>query len=181
MGFIRRLLGREVTTDVLELLSEQHAEVDSLIAKLERGEGNRRAVFTELADKLAAHAVVEEKLFYPAILAKETEDQLAEAVEEHLAIKRILADMIAMSLDDDSFDAKLTVLKEQLSHHAHEEEEKKLFPKVRDMMSWDERAALGNDLLAMFEELLAQHPMRQVPSQTGSAAQLPRLRGRKML
>jgi hemerythrin superfamily protein len=180
MGIIRRLLGKEVTTDVLELLAEQHAEVDALIAKLENGEGNRRVVFSELADKLAAHAVVEEKLFYPAVLAKDTEGMLAEAVEEHLSIKRVLADMIAARIDDDHFLAKLSVLKEQVSHHAHAEEEKELFPKVRDMFSADERAALGNELLVMFEDLLATHPMRSVPSQTGSAAQLPRLRGRRM-
>jgi len=106
---------------------------------------------------------------------------LQEAVEEHLSIKRILADMIAMQVDDEQFLAKLAVLKEQVSHHAHAEEEKELFPKVKDMFSADERAALGNELLVMFEDLLETHPMRSVPSQTGSAAQLPRLPGRKMV
>ncbi len=31
MDFIRRLLGKGVTTDVLELLTQQHTEVDALI------------------------------------------------------------------------------------------------------------------------------------------------------
>ncbi len=170
-----------MSTDVIELLESQHAEVDALIAKLENGEGNRRAVFTELADKLAAHATVEEKLFYPAIMAKSTEELLEESVEEHLSIKRILADLIMMKLDDDAtFFAKLSVLKEQISHHAHEEEEKELFPKVKDLLSRDERAALGNEVLVMFEELMLTHPLRSVPSEIAHAAQLPRLRGRQM-
>lgn len=176
MGFLRRLLGIEVTTDVLELLTSQHDEVDALFAALEEGKGNRRALFTELADKLAAHAVVEEKVFYPAVMAKDTDKMLKESVEEHLSIKRVLADLIAMRPDDDAFLPKLKVLKEQVSHHAHEEEEKKLFPKVRAMMSTDERAALGNELLVMFEELMLSHPYKNVHAETAAAASLPPLR-----
>ncbi|MBV8757001.1 MAG: hemerythrin domain-containing protein [Deltaproteobacteria bacterium] len=176
MGILRKLFGKDTTTDVLELLTAQHKEVDELIAKLEHGSGPRRGLLVQLADRLAAHATVEEKLFYPAIMAKKTEDQLHEAVEEHLSIKRLLADMIEMRLDDDSFDAKLAVLKEQVRHHAHQEEEGELFPEVKDMLSADERAALGNEVLVMFEELMQGHPSQQVPKQTAQAAKLPSLR-----
>ena len=173
MGFLRKLFGIEVTTDVLELLESQHQEVDALFAAIEQGTGDRRALFTELADKLAAHAAVEEKVFYPAVMAKVTGDLLKESVEEHLSIKRVLADLISLRVDDEQFLPKLKVLKEQVSHHAHEEEESKLFPKVRSMMSVDERAALGNELLVMFEELMTTHPYRNVPAETAVAAQLP--------
>lgn len=176
MGFLRKLFGTEVTTDVLELLASQHQEVDALFEAIEQGKGNRRALFTELADKLAAHATVEEKLFYPAVMARDTGDLLKESVEEHLSIKRVLADLIAMRVDDDQFLAKLKVLKEQVSHHAHKEEEQKLFPKVKSMMSRDERAALGNELLVMFEELMQTHPYKNVPAETASAASLPPVR-----
>jgi len=176
MGFLRKIFGKETTTDVLELLTSQHREVDDLIAKLEHGSGPRRGLLTQLADKLAAHATVEEKLFYPAVMTRDTEDQLHEAVEEHLALKRLLSDMITMRLDDDSFDAKLSVLKEQVSHHAHEEEEKDLFPKVKSMLTADERAALGNEVLVMFEELMQGHPSQNVPRETAEAAKLPSLR-----
>ena len=174
MGFLRKLFGIEVTTDVLELLSSQHKEVDALFEAIEQGKGNRRVLFTELADKLAAHAPVEEKLFYPAVMAKETGDLLKESVEEHLSIKRVLADLIAMKVDDDQFLAKLKVLKEQVSHHAHKEEEQKLFPKVKSLLSADERAALGNELLVMFEDLMTSHPYKNVPAETDKAAELPR-------
>lgn len=173
MGLLRNLFGKDTTTDVLELLRAQHEEVDALIASIENGEGNRRALFTELADKLAAHATVEEKLFYPAVMAKETDDMLHEAVEEHLAIKRLLADMIALDTDDDQFIAKLSVLKEQVAHHAHEEEERKLFPKVKSLLGSDERAALGNEVLVMFEDLMQSHPYEHVPAETAEAAPLP--------
>ncbi|MEO8703222.1 MAG: hemerythrin domain-containing protein [Kofleriaceae bacterium] len=164
-----------MTTDVLELLEMQHKEVDTLFENLESGDGNRRDTFQRLANLLAAHATVEEKVFYPAVMAKVTKDLLHESVEEHLAIKRVLADMLDRNLDDASFKAKLSVLKEQVSHHAHKEEEKKLFPEVKSMMSHDERAALGGEVLSMFEELMASNPSRNLPNETAVAAKLPAL------
>lgn len=163
------------TLDILEILESQHSEVDELIEQLERGKGNRTPLFFQLADKLAAHAAVEEKIFYPAVMAKQTAELLHESVEEHLEIKRLLADMLALdpSQDEDEFNAKLSVLKENVSHHAHEEEERKLFPRLRKLLSSDERAAIGNDVLAMFESLIEHEPRLQVPGETGAAAPLP--------
>lgn len=161
--------------DVLGLLQEQHELVDNLMEQLEEGDlegADKLAVFQQLADNLAAHAAIEEKLFYPSVLGEQTEEQLLESTEEHLAMKRVLADMLAMDVDDDRFDAKLSVLKEEVSHHAHEEEEQKLFPKVRKMFSADELEALGAECLAMFEKLMTMNPRMQVPEQTAQAAEL---------
>jgi len=164
----------KTTVDVLDLLQAQHEEVDLLIEQLEKGQGDRGALFMELADKLSAHATIEEKLFYPAIMAQETDELLHEAVEEHLEVKRLLADMMTMKLDDDdTFAAKLSVLKENLDHHAHEEEEGELFPMLRTSMSADERAGLGNECLSLFEQLLPQHPARNLAAETKAAAPLP--------
>jgi hemerythrin superfamily protein len=163
------------TVNVLDLLTTQHSEVDQLIAQLEKGTGDRSAVFRQLADKLAAHTTVEEKIFYPAVMLRQTSDLLHESVEEHLAIKRVLADMLKLDLDAEreTFDAKLAVLKEEVSYHAHEQEESELFPIVRKTMDEDELAALGNDVLAMFETLMEQEPRRLVPKETDQAAPLP--------
>jgi hemerythrin superfamily protein len=176
MGTLRKTSGKEATTNILEILEAQHKEVDALLEKLEEGEGDRMALLTELADNLAAHASCEEKVFYPFVMAKDTEEILQESVEEHLSIKRVLADMITMKLDDDGFDAKLSVLKEQVSHHAHEEEEDKLFPKVRNLFTAEELVGVGNQYLAMFEDLLPTHPARNVPNETAAAAELPPVR-----
>lgn len=159
--------------DVLELLQSQHSEVDALIEQLEQREGDLRAAFSELADKLAAHATVEERIFYPQSMSSDTSELLHESVEEHLVIKRVLADMLTMELSSEEFDAKLSVLKEAVSHHAHEEEEGKLFPKLRKLLDADQRAALGNEVLALFEQLLPKHPAQNIPSEIAEAAPLP--------
>ncbi len=170
MGTAKKI---QTTTDVLSILTTQHEEVDQLFEKIETGKGDRSALFLELADKLAAHASVEEKIFYPAVMGKQTDEQLHEAVEEHLQVKRLIADMIALDVESDEFKAKLSVLKEDVSHHAHKEEEDKLFPIVRRNLSEDELAALGNEVLATFEKLLPTHPHKMVPSETKKAAPLP--------
>jgi hemerythrin superfamily protein len=173
MGILRTLLGKDTTTDVIDLLTSQHREVDALIAQIEAGEGDVQAAFGELANKLAAHAGAEEQVFYPAVMARETNDLLQESVEEHLAIKRVLADMITMKIGDDSFKAKLSVLKEEVSHHAHDEEEDKLFPKLRGLLDADQRAALGNEFLVAFEGLMQSQPYKNIARETKAAAPLP--------
>jgi hemerythrin superfamily protein len=163
------------TIDVLEILESQHTEVDQLIEDLERRRGDRTALFAEFADKVAAHAAVEEKIFYPAVMAPRTDDLLHQFVEDHLTVKRLLADMMEMDPDDEDgeFDETLALLKDELSHHAHDEEEGKLFPRLARMMTEDERAGLGNEVLAMFEWLIEQEPRRDVPRETAEPAPLP--------
>jgi hypothetical protein len=167
----------DTTTNALELLRSQHDEVEDLIDEIEDSDDpdDKAELFIELADKIAAHAMIEEKIFYPSIMVDRTREQLIEATEEHLAVKRLVADMMALSPDDEHFDAKLTVLKENIRHHAHDEEEDKLFPIVEQMFSSDELAALGNEMLAMHEMLLEQEPRKQVPSETSEAAELAAL------
>jgi hemerythrin superfamily protein len=158
--------------NALDLLAEQHAEVDALIGKLEkaRDAGKKQALFTELADKVAAHATIEEKLFYPAVNSKRTEDILAEAVEEHLSVKRLIADLLELQPDDGAFDAKLSVMKEQLEHHAHEEEEGELFPKVKKLMDEEMLESLGEEMESMFLTLMEGSPRLAVPGETEAAA-----------
>ena len=166
---------KDDTINALELLRSQHEEVESLIEEIENSDDPRAklALFVEMADKLAAHSTIEEKIFYPSVMDQKTRENLVESTEEHLSVKRILVDMMELDVEDEHFDAKLSVLKEQLRHHAHDEEEDTLFPKVRRMMSADELAALGNEMLAMFELLLERGPRKQVPAETREAAPLP--------
>jgi hemerythrin superfamily protein len=172
MGILSRL---RKDPDALSLLEEQHKQVDDLIAKLEddaiKG-SEKAAIFRMLADNFAAHAAIEEQLFYPAVRAKQTQEILLESTEEHLAIKRVLADLMETRLDDERFDARLSVLKEEIQHHAHEEEEDVLFPKVRKMMSTDELQALGGELIALFERLMQGEPSRTVPNETRKPASI---------
>jgi hemerythrin superfamily protein len=160
------------TVNALDLLETQHRDAEALIEKIEKTDDidKKTELFEQLADSLAAHATIEEKLFYPAVMAKQTRELLVESVEEHLSVKRVLADMLELDPHDEHFDAKLSVLKEQIDHHAHEEEEAELFPKVKKLLDADELESLGNQMMAMFEDLLEQQPRSNVPAETGAPA-----------
>src|SRR3954453_19375926 len=163
-------------TDVnaIEMLEAQHREVEELFATLEKARSSetKRRIFVELADKLAIHATIEERHFYPSVNAKRTEDILLESLEEHLGIKRVLADLLAIDVHDETFDAKVKVLKEQVEHHVGEEEDD-LFPKVRKILDDETLMAIAQQMTATQEELIANGaPREAIPSETGHAAAL---------
>lgn len=162
--------------NAIDLLEQQHREVEELFEKFEsageKAKKTKERLCRELSDQLAMHAEIEEKLFYPESKQEKTEEILRESVEEHLAMKRILADLLEIGADDEQFDAKMSVLKEQVEHHV-EEEEKELFPKVRKSLSKDELEDLGNRMQEMFERLEAEGDAREkIPGQTDAPSQI---------
>lgn len=159
--------------NAIELLKTQHEEMRALFDQIEAAEDeDKEELFEQLADALAVHATIEEKHFYPATRNARTEELLQEAVEEHLSVKRLIADLLEMSPEDAQFDAKVAVLKEQVEHHV-EEEEGELFPRVKKMFKEDELEDLGVVMEDMAEDLkAATAPRESVPAETGSAAPL---------
>ena len=160
--------------NAIELLESQHREVEKLLSRIESAKepSEKQRLFETIADHLAVHAAIEEHQFYPAVKAKRTEDILLEALEEHVSVKRVLADLMKTSAGDETFDAKIKVLKEQLEHHV-EEEEDDLFPKVKKLLDSEQLEALGQEMSAeqaMLEE--KGKPRREIPSQVGQAAEL---------
>jgi hemerythrin superfamily protein len=160
--------------DALDLLKAQHRGVDRLFHEIRSAKGPSKAnSFRELADMLTVHATIEEWIFYPNVRNDETEDLLAESTEEHLAMKRTLADMLDEDVAGETFDAKLNVLEEQVHHHAIEEEEGKLFPKVRAATDDDYRAALASEMIALMVELQEKGaPRNAVRAEIDEAAPL---------
>jgi hemerythrin superfamily protein len=118
-----------------------------------------------------SHVLIEEQHFYPAVKAKRTEDILLESLEEHLSLKRLIADLLELPVTDEHYEAKLHVLKEQAEHH-HEEEEEHLFPKVKKLLNDDELNELGQLMADAQQELLAEHPREVAEEQTDAAAEL---------
>jgi len=160
--------------NAIELLESQHREVESLFSKIEkaRTSASKTKLFEQIADKLAVHAAIDEHHFYPAVKEKRTEDILLESLEEHLAIKRVLADLLDLDAGDETFDAKLKVLKEEVEHHVGEEESD-LFPKVRAVIDEDQLEAIGQEMSDEQVELEEQgDPRNAVPAETGQAASI---------
>jgi hemerythrin superfamily protein len=160
--------------NAIKMLELQHREVANLFEKIEqaRKADTKERYFIQLADSLAIHATIEEHHFYPAVREKRTEDILLESLEEHLAIKRVLSDLLDVDIDDETFDAKLAVLKEEVEHHV-EEEEKDLFPKVKKVLDEGQLEAIAQAMTAEQNELEEKgNPRDAVPGEVDKAAPL---------
>src|SRR5215467_2088848 len=110
--------------NAIEMLKQQHREVETLFEEFEEAESveARRDTFNEIADALAVHATIEERHFYPTVKDQETEGILIESVEEHLEVKRAIAELLEMDAADDLFGAKVKALREDVENHVAEEE-----------------------------------------------------------
>jgi hemerythrin superfamily protein len=158
--------------DPIQLLVSEHRRIEKVFAKILDTRGAERAsLFEDAADALAAHIAVEEQHFYPAVRARRTEDILLESLEEHLSLKRVMADLLRLSPDDAQWEPKLHVLEEQARHH-HKEEEENLFPKVQKMFDTTELHALGDAMAKELDALRARHPRKRVLAETKQAATL---------
>ena len=160
--------------DAVELLIHQHRSLESRMKVLKESDDDtqRAALLAEVGDELTVHLASEEEIFYPAVRAARTEDVLLESLEEHLSLKRLLADLLELPLSAQTFAPKFQVLKEQAEHH-HKEEEEHLFPKVLSMIGAPERADLGRKMEALQQRLQRQGaPREAVAGQTEQAAPL---------
>ena len=137
------------STDAVDVLVRQHRSLETLLEALtaDAPPALRSDRLQRAGDELAMHLSAEEQVFYPAVHAKRTEDILLESLEEHLSLKRLLADLLALDPGDQTFTPKCKVLREQVEHH-HGEEEEHLFPKVLKLLPADRRAQLGRQMLA---------------------------------
>ena len=134
-----------------DLLKQQHRTVEALFAKIEAGEPE---ALKDLASALAAHMAIEHEFFYPKSREVD-EDAILEAFEEHAIAETALKRALATDTEDESFDARIKVLKELIEHHV-EEEEGELLPQVEQEIEADELEALGQKMEARFQQVLNQ-------------------------
>ncbi len=162
--------------NAIELLKQQHREVDELFEEFEQaGDGavkTRQQLCLQIADALAVHSSIEEEIFYPEAkeATEQVEDLLRESVEEHLSVKRLLAEILESDIEDEQMESRISVLKEQVQHHV-EEEEKELFPKVKKACSKEQLEEMGGRMERMAQQLEEEgHPSKQIPEQTDHPA-----------
>jgi Hemerythrin HHE cation binding domain len=144
--------------DAVALLKDDHRAVEDLFAQFAKasGDGRKQKLATEICIELSIHAQIEEEIFYPACEGKVEEDLLKEAYVEHDGAKVLIAEIMAGEPDDEFYDAKVTVLQEQVEHHVEEEEKRLdgLFSQARKAgLDMD---ALGEQLAARKADLQAE-------------------------
>jgi hemerythrin-like domain-containing protein len=154
------------------LLKKQHQEVRDLFDRYDAADSSsdKEAIVQELADNVAAHMTIEEQMFYPTVFEAADEAMHTRAKEEHMTVKRILADLLGMSADDEDYDDKVTMLQEQIEVHV-EEEESETFKIARKELSPEALKQLGEEMKLLFDEEMANNPSDSLCEQTAATPQ----------
>jgi hypothetical protein len=146
--------------DALKLLEADHEKVKKILSDLdsttERGVKTREELFTKVRQELVIHEAIEEEIFYPALKEHpKAKEIVLEAYEEHHVVDQVMAEIDGLPFDDETWGAKLTVMKENVEHHI-EEEEDEMWTQARQVFDDSELEELGTRMEARKEELLQQ-------------------------
>jgi len=157
--------------NAITLLKNDHKTVEDLFKRFEklgpRAVKSKQDVVERIVRELSIHAAIEEMAFYPAVRETaekgDVDDMILESLEEHHIVKWVLSELDGMSASHERFDAKVTVLMENVRHHV-EEEEKELFPKVSKMFSRAMLDELG-DAMTRLKKTVPTHPHPRSPDE----------------
>jgi hypothetical protein len=138
--------------DAINILKSDHKKVKELFDQFERAENMRekKKIAAEAIMELKIHAEIEEKIFYPAVRKGVDENIMNEADEEHHVAKLLIGELEHMEATDDHWEAKFTVLAENIRHHIKEEEGQMMPEARKEEIDFEE---LGQKLLMAKEKL----------------------------
>ena len=154
---IKRLPWAKNENDPIALLESDHRHFEKLLDEgeqtTERAKKGRRDILKALTSELNVHEALEEKVFYPALEPHaEAHDLVLESFQEHHVADQLVKELHELDKDDEQWGAKFKVLKENVTHHISDEENK-LFPVARGVLPKEELLALGAKMRALRAEL----------------------------
>ncbi len=150
--------------DAVSILTADHAEVKKMFKEFEKlkeqdgADEDKAALAAKICEALTVHAQIEEEIFYPALreaLGEDGQDLLDEADVEHAGAKDLIAQIEDSSPGDDHYDARVTVLGEQVQHHV-KEEEGEMFPAAKKAKV--DMEELGMRMMQRKEQLMGDRP-----------------------
>jgi hemerythrin superfamily protein len=146
-----------MSTDAIVILKEDHKKMRKLFTQFqnagEHATARKGDIVKDIIEALTIHTYIENEVMYPQVrnLLPDLEDDVLESYEEHHVADVLCAELHAMKPDDERFDAKTTVLIENVTHHV-DEEEQDWFPKVREGLSRKQLQEIGARMIELREK-----------------------------
>jgi hemerythrin superfamily protein len=137
-----------MSTDAIVLLKNDHTELRRVFRDFQKAGDDATAakgkLVQQMIELLTVHTYLENEVMYPQVrqLLPELEDDVLESYEEHHVADVLVVELSMMKPEDERFDAKTTVLIENVTHHM-DEEEQDWFPKVREGLGRKQLQELG--------------------------------------
>ncbi len=156
--------------DVIEILEQDHREVEEMFAELESLRGasteeeksRRKDVTEQVTIELVRHSVAEEVLVYPKVEDKVSAEEVEHARKEHAEAEETLHRLEKLDADDPAFDDELATLMAEIRHHI-EDEEGEMFAHMRKAFTDDELRGMGTAVTA-FKKVAPTRPHPNVPN-----------------
>jgi hemerythrin superfamily protein len=144
--------------DVVDLIMQDHREVERLFDELKENPEKRQNLLPVLTTLLTAHSRAEEAEVYPVAAAEAGEkEEVSHSQQEHIEADRLLAKLAKTDPTSPEFDKALQNLVDAVSHHV-EEEETKVLPGMRSGLSAERRNDLGEAFVASRKQHLGEQP-----------------------
>jgi hemerythrin superfamily protein len=143
--------------NAIQLLEADHQRVKDLFEQFrsagERAHKKKQGLAEQVFTELRVHTRLEEEVFYPAVREQDGDlsGTIAESLEEHHVVDVLMEELQGLSPEEEPYEAKFTVLMENVEHHI-EEEESELFPKAKKRLG-KELDQLGQAMADRKEEL----------------------------
>jgi len=140
-----------MSNDAIVLLKQDHQEVRTqfrAFRKPDQTPAKKQQIVETILELLTVHTYIENEVMYPEVrrLLPDLEDDVLESYEEHHVADVLVMELAALKPGDERFEAKTTVLIENVRHHM-DEEEQDWFPKVRQGLRRNQLQDLGAQLL----------------------------------
>lgn len=135
--------------DAIDLLIAGHEKLLAMFMEYGTLKGGKawlekENLVSNICLELTVHMMVQEEIFYPAVRKAIHDDALIDqALVEHAGATDLIDQLQEMEPDDDLYDAKVTVLGDEVEHHARREQ-KELFTRVKKAKL--DMAALGEQM-----------------------------------
>lgn len=105
------------------LIKYEHQMFRALFDFIEEADGRRLVSLTsEVCVRLAIHMIIEEEILYPELKPVIGVDEVDEGIVEHQVAQRLIADIAAMTGEEELYKSKVHVLGEETMHHIDEED-----------------------------------------------------------
>jgi hemerythrin superfamily protein len=146
-----------MSTDAIVMLKDDHKNVKRLFKEFqanEDGPAERKAKIVEqILAELTVHTYLENEIMYPEVrrLLPDLDQDILESYEEHHVADVLCLELSTMTPDEEHYNAKVTVLIENVVHHI-DEEEKDWFPKVREGLGRNQLQEMGARMLQLREK-----------------------------
>ena len=143
-----------MSTDAIVILKDDHKQIRKLFTQFQRAGDNayktKESIAERILEALTVHTYIENEAMYPETrkLLPDLEDDVLESYEEHHVADVLCMELATMKPSDERFDAKMSVLIENVTHHM-EEEEQEWFPQVRAGLGRKKLAEIGERMLEL--------------------------------